>query len=85
MFPKVILELTETDDAYILDVSEDIDSSSTSAPVKNRILTGNAVVDGAVVGLGVGVLGSLLVGKLLENQAANNCHYRIKRDGGSAR
>jgi len=42
------------------------------------------VVDGAVVGIGVGLIGSLLVGKVLEGQK-NNCHYRYKRDGASTR
>ena len=46
--------------------------------------SGNPVVDGAVVGIGVGLIGSLLVGKVLESQK-NNCHYRYKRDGASTR
>ena len=48
------------------------------------MLTGNAVVDGAVFGIGVGVVGPLLVGKLLEDQN-KKCHYRYKRDSPSAR
>ena len=52
--------------------------------MKTRILTGNPLIDGAVVGVGVGLIGSLLVGKVLEGQK-NNCHYRYKRDGASTR
>ena len=79
-FKSKYLELIETDDAYIVEVDH---SDKISSPVNNRILTGNALVDGAVVGVGVGVIGSLLVGKLLESkQQANNCHHRYRRDGG---
>ena len=42
--------------------------------------TGNTLVDGAVVGIGVGVLGSLLVGNFLDHQKKKNCQYRYRRD-----
>jgi len=75
-------KLTETDDAYILDV--DLDDNNEKNPQQTRLLsTGNQVVDGALVGVGVGVVGSLLLGKLLEKQ--NGCHFRYKRDGTSTR
>merc|ERR1719410_1760582 len=82
-FQQKAKKLTETDDAYILEVDLDDDKTGAkSNPQQTRLLsTGNQVVDGARVG--VGVVGSLLLGKLLEKQ--NGCHYRYKRDGTSAR
>ena len=63
---------------------DDNKSTSTKTTPQTRLLTGNAVVDGAVVGIGVGVIGSLLVGKLLDDQS-KKCHYRYRRDSPSAR
>jgi len=45
-----------------------------------RILTTDPAINGAVVGLGVGVIGSLLVGALLDK--GNNCN-RFRRDAPS--
>merc|ERR1712026_263174 len=74
--------LTETEDAYILDVDLD-DNTETKAANKDtqtRILaTGNPLVDGAVVGIGVGVIGSLLIGGLLDKKK-EKCFYRYRRD-----
>merc|ERR1712066_316486 len=71
--------LTETDDAYILDV--DLDDKKAAANTQTRVLgTGNPLVDGAVVGIGVGVIGSLLVGSFLDHQKKQKCVYRYKRD-----
>ena len=50
--------------------------------VGTKILTADPLVNGAVVGLGVGVIGSLLVGALLDG---NNCNNRGKRDAPSTR
>merc|ERR1712126_43300 len=50
---------------------------------QGKLLTANPAVNGALVGVGVGVLGSLLVGSLLNEK--NNCNYRGKRDTPSAR
>jgi len=47
-----------------------------------RILTNDPAINGAVVGLGVGVIGSLLVGALLDNN--NNCNNRGRRDAPTA-
>jgi len=74
--------LTVTDDAYILDVDLP-DKSSQAAPSQSRFLSsGNSAVDGAVVGLGVGILGSLLLSKLQEKK---RCNQIIKRDTASSR
>merc|ERR1712066_664818 len=71
--------LIETDDAYILDV--DLDDKKAAANTQTRVLgTGNPLVDGAVVGIGVGVIGSLLVGSFLDHQKKQKCVYRYKRD-----
>merc|ERR1719343_865176 len=79
--------LKETDDAYILEVDLPEKGNKATNPSKTgtstRLFTGNAAVDGAVVGLGVGVIGSLLVGKLLEGK--NKCGNRGKRDAPSTR
>jgi len=79
--------LVETDDAYILDAdlpAKDSKSvTSTKTGTSTRLFTGNSAIDGAVVGLGVGVIGSLLVGKLLEEK--NKCNPRGRRDTASTR
>ena len=46
--------------------------------VDTRLLSASPAVNGAVVGLGVGVLGSLLVGAILNDK--NNCNNRGRRD-----
>ena len=53
------------------------------SPQTKVLSTGNTLVDGAVVGIGVGVLGSLLVGNFLEQQKKKNCFYRYRRDAGN--
>jgi len=60
------------------------DSKTTAAAAggNTRLFTANPAVNGAVVGLGVGVIGSLLVGALLDNKDCNN---RGRRDTPSAR
>jgi len=79
--------LIETDDAYILEA--DLPEKDTKAVTgtktgtSTRLFTGNQAIDGAVVGLGVGVIGSLLVGKLLEEK--NKCNPRGRRDTASTR
>ena len=50
------------------------------SPQTKVLSTGNTLVDGAVVGIGVGVLGSLLVGNFLDHQKKKNCLYRYRRD-----
>jgi hypothetical protein len=79
--------LVETDDAYILDADlpakDNKAVTSTKTGTSTRLFTGNAAIDGAVVGLGVGVIGSLLVGKLLEEK--NKCNPRGRRDTASTR
>jgi len=51
--------------------------------VDTRLLSADPALNGAVVGVGVGVLGSLLVGALLNQK--NNCNNRGKRDTASTR
>jgi len=74
--------LKETDDAYVLDAElPDKTTKTTKGKTSTRLLglsSGNTAIDGAVVGLGVGVIGSLLVGKLLEEK--NKCNPRGRRD-----
>merc|ERR1719431_834319 len=72
--------LKETDDAYVLDADlPDKTTKTTKGKTSTRLLSsGNTAIDGAVVGLGVGVIGSLLVGKLLEEK--NKCNPRGRRD-----
>jgi len=54
-------------DAVIVEVDDNDDTPST------RLITGNPALDGAVVGVGVGIIGSLLVGKLLEAKDEKLC------------
>jgi len=51
--------------------------------VDTRLLSADPALNGAVVGVGVGVLGSLLVGALLNQK--NNCNNRGRRDTASTR
>jgi len=84
---NVTKSLVETDDAYILEADlpeKDTKAvTSTKTGTSTRLFTGNTAIDGAVVGLGVGVIGSLLVGKLLEEK--NKCNPRGRRDTASTR
>ena len=65
-------------------IEADDPASKTAAGGQTRLFTANPAVNGAVVGLGVGVLGSLLVGALLDNK--NDCNnYRGRRDAPSTR
>jgi len=79
--------LVETDDAYILEADlpekDTKAATATKTGTSTRLFTGNQAIDGAVVGLGVGVIGSLLVGKLLEEK--NKCNPRGRRDTASTR
>merc|ERR1711874_872060 len=81
--------LVETDDAYILEAelpkkdSKAVSATKTGTATATRLFTGNQAIDGAVVGLGVGVIGSLLVGKLLEDK--NKCNPRGRRDTANTR
>jgi len=54
------------------------DSSVDSKKVEPKLLSANPAINSAVVGVGVGVLGSLLVGALLDNK--NKCNNRYSRD-----
>ena len=54
-------------------------TGAVASPQTKVLSTGNTLVDGAVVGIGVGVLGSLLVGNFLEHQKKKNCFYRYRR------
>ena len=72
--------LTETADAFILDV--DLPEKSSKAPTTRFLSSGNTAIDGAVVGLGVGILGSLLLNKL---QDQKKCNPRGKRGTASSR
>jgi len=71
---------TETDDAYILDVN--LPKKSAKNPTTRLLSSGNPAIDGAVVGLGVGILGSLLLSKL---QDQKKCNPRGRRDTASTR
>merc|ERR1712126_507328 len=64
-------------DAVILE-----SDSVSSSPTKTRIFKGNSALTGAAVGLGVGVVGTLLLGKLLEDK---KCKSRGRRDTPSTR
>jgi len=79
--------VVETDDAYILEADlpekDTKAATATKTGTSTRLFTGNQAIDGAVVGLGVGVIGSLLVGKLLEEK--NKCNPRGRRDTASTR
>ena len=65
------LALTETEDAYILDVDLPEKSPLSSSPATRFLSSGNSALDGAVVGLGVGILGSLLLNKLEKKKKCN--------------
>jgi len=81
---NITKSLTETDDAYILDADlPDKTDKAVTPTTSTRLFTGNTAIDGAVVGLGVGVIGSLLIGKLLEEK--NKCNPRGRRDTASTR
>jgi len=54
------------------------EASASSKKVEPKLLSANPAINSAVVGVGVGVLGSLLVGALLENK--NKCNNRYSRD-----
>merc|ERR1712025_1557818 len=74
-------DVKETDDAYIVELDDkDLksDKAAKSGTGQTRLLTNNAAVNGAVVGLGVAVLGALLVGKLTEKKECPP--YRGRRD-----
>merc|ERR1712128_258634 len=75
-------DVKETDDAYIVEVADkdlkEADKSAKSATPQTRLLSNNAAVNGAVVGLGVEVLGALLVGKVLDKKECPP--YRGRRD-----
>merc|ERR1719222_1113643 len=64
-----------------LDCNEQVDDDSPAS--STRLITGNPALDGAVVGVGVGIIGSLLVGKLLEAKDEKLC--RATRDAPSTR
>merc|ERR1719222_732802 len=64
-----------------LDCNEQVDDDSPAS--STRLITGNPSLDGAVVGVGVGIIGSLLVGKLLEAKDEKLC--RATRDAPSTR
>merc|ERR1719222_1490814 len=64
-----------------LDCNEQVDDDSPAS--STRLITGNPALDGAVVGVGVGIIGSLLVGKLLEAKDEKLC--RTTRDAPSTR
>lgn len=66
-------------DAVIVEV----DGNESSGAPSTRLITGNPALDGAVVGVGVGIIGSLLVGKLLEAKDEKLC--RSTRDAPSTR
>ena len=56
-----------------------------SSKKSTKVFTDNALVNGLLVGAGAGLLGSLVVGKII-NEQQQKCVYRYKRDGtGSAR
>ena len=56
-----------------------------SSKKSTKVFTDNALVNGLLVGAGAGLLGSLVVGKIITDQQ-QKCVYRYKRDGtGSAR
>ena len=56
-----------------------------SSKKSTKVFTDNALVNGLLVGAGAGLLGSLVVGKIINDQQ-QKCVYRYKRDGtGSAR
>jgi len=74
--------LTETDDAYILDVDLPDKSTKYINPSTRFLSSGNPAIDGAVIGLGVGVIGSLLLAKLQEKK---QCKLRGRRDTASTR
>ena len=79
-----ILELTETDDAYIVEVDGATSEKSGAPAPSSRLFGNNDLVNGLVFGAGAGVVGSLVVGALLDQKnKQNNCRY--KRDGTSAR
>lgn len=59
------------------------DSSAYKKNVEPKLLHTDPAINSAVVGVGVGVLGSLLVGALLENK--NKCNNRFTRDTANAR
>lgn len=59
------------------------DTSVEKKSPDSKIFTANPAINGAVVGVGVGVLGSLLVGALLNEK--KNCNPRGRRDTPSAR
>ena len=86
-----ILELIETDDAYILEVDGTSEKIGPPAPPPiggdAKIFGQNDLVNGLVVGAGAGLVGSLVVGALLDQKKKHkHCNYRQKRDGtGSAR
>jgi len=52
--------------------------SASKKKVEPKLLSSNPAINSAVVGVGVGVIGSLLVGALLENK--NKCNNRYSRD-----
>ena len=80
-----VLELTETDDAYILEVdTQNRVGPPAPPPVEGdqRFLANNDLVNGLVVGAGAGLVGSLVVGALLDqSKKHNNCRNKRDRTG----
>ena len=74
--PFTILEdgVDQEADAVVLE-----NTKSGKFNIDTKIFTNDPLINGGVIGLGVGVLGTLLVGSILEGQ--NNCQpYRGKRE-----
>jgi len=79
-----LVALDEVEDKEAKAIVLEAEPSTKSSGAQTKLFTSDATLNSAIAGVGIGVVGSLIVGALLDAKK-DKCHPRYRRDTPSAR